>query len=129
MHYASAVDFAALFRINDEQLARGVIHGVGEEWVDITNRLNNKAERVYSFGHYLRNMIRNVKAAGAQPILMNLTARNLWRSGRLERGFGQWGYWAYEIALETDSAFIDLSNPVVDQLEYLGKEASSALYP
>ena len=114
--------------INDNRRARGTIHGVGEEWVDIVNGLTKKEERVFSFGHYLRRMIEDVKAKGATPVLLSLTARNIWHSGRIERGSGNFGGWAYQIAWETNTAFIDVTNAVADKLEYLGQEGTAALY-
>ena len=114
--------------VNDDKRARGTLLGIGDEWVDITNKLTHQPERVYSFGFYLRKMIAEVKAKKAIPILMNLTARNIWRAGRLERGFAQWGAWAYQVAIETDSAFIDLTNPIVDELEYLGPSKTAEFY-
>jgi len=114
--------------INDDRRARGTIPGIGEEWVDIDNLLTGKQERVYSFGHYLRKMVAEVKAKQATPVLLSLTARDRWHAGRLERGSGRYGWWSYQIAWETDTAFIDVTNPVVDQLEYLGKEKVAALY-
>ena len=108
--------------INDDRRARGTIPGIGDESVDIHNLLTDKDETIYSFGHYIRKMVSDVKAKNATPILMSLTARNLWKNHRIERGSGQYGAWMYQLAWELDIAFIDLTNPVADQLEALGQE-------
>lgn len=114
--------------INDDRRARGTIPGIGNESVDIHNMLTKKNETVYTFGHYIRKMVADVKAKGATPILMSLTARKLWHNHRLERGSGQYGYWMYQLAWELDTPFIDVTNPVVDQLEALGAEKTAAMY-
>lgn len=114
--------------INDDRRARGTIPGIGTESVDIHNLLTDKDETIYSFGHYIRKMVSDVKAKNATPILMSLTARNLWKNHRIERGSGQYGAWMYQLAWELDTAFIDLTNPVADQLEALGKEKTAQMY-
>ena len=114
--------------INDDRRARGTIPGIGTESVDIHNLLTDKDETIYSFGYYIRKMVSDVKAKNATPILMSLTARNLWKNHRIERGSGQYGAWMYQLAWELDTAFIDLTNPVADQLEALGKEKTAQMY-
>ena len=114
--------------INDDRRARGTIPGIGDESVDIHNLLTDKDETIYSFGHYIRKMVSDVKAKNATPILMSLTARNLWKNHRIERGSGQYGAWMYQLAWELDTAFIDLTNPVADQLEALGQEKTAQMY-
>ncbi|SMF17243.1 Lysophospholipase L1 [Alteromonadaceae bacterium Bs31] len=115
-------------KINDKRRARGTLAGIGEEWVDIDNQLTLQQERVYSFGHYLRKMVAEVKAKGATPVLLSLTVRNIWQADRIERGSGSYGWWSYQIAWETDTAFIDVTNPVANELEYLGLEKTAQLY-
>jgi lysophospholipase L1-like esterase len=114
--------------INDDSRARGTIPGIGNESVDIHNLLTGQEETVYTFGHYIRKMVNEVKAKKATPILMSLTARNIWQQGRIERGSGQYGYWAYQLSWELDTAFIDLNSAVSDQLEQLGMSKTAAMY-
>lgn len=115
--------------VNDEHRARGTLDGLGEQYVDIDNQLTGEQERVFSFGNYIRKMVSDVNAKGAKPILMSLTVRNIWQGHRIERGSGQYGYWMYQLAWELDTPYIDLTNAVADELELLGKEAISGLYP
>lgn len=110
--------------------ARGSLPGLGEESEEILNAVTGKREIVYTFGHYLRKMIMDTQEKGATPVLLSLTARNLWKDGRLERGSGRYSYWSYQLAKELDVAFIDITNPVVDRLEPLGsKEALDVYFP
>lgn len=115
--------------VNDNSRARGTLHGLGAQHRDIFNLLSKKNERVYTFGHYMRRMISEVKAKSATPVLMSLTVRNMWHGERIERASGQWGWWTYQLAWETDSAFIDLTNAVSNQLEALGRAKATLLYP
>ena len=115
-------------RINDDSRARGTLPGIGDESVAIDNLLTGQPETVYTYGHYLRQMIRDVQARDATPVLMSLTRSNVWQDGRLLRN-GDYGRWAYELALEFNLPFVDLNNLVADRLEALGQEKTAALYP
>lgn len=115
--------------INDETRARGVLPGIGEDSVDIDNMLNKTAETVYSYGHYIRKMIVDTRAKKATPILISLTVRNLWQDERIERGLGQYNAWLYKVAIEQNTQFIDITNPMADQLETIGIDKTSLFYP
>ncbi len=115
--------------INDIRRARGTLTGIGDNNIDIQNLITNQQERVYSFGHYIRKMVEDVKAKKALPILVSLTVRNIWKNHRIERGSGQYGLWMYQLANELDTPYIDLSNAAADELESLGKINTNALYP
>jgi lysophospholipase L1-like esterase len=114
--------------VNDATRARGTLPGIGTEAITINNLLTQQQETVYSFGHYMRKMVNDVRAKNATPILMSLTQRNVWQAGKLER-HGSYGRWAYELALELNTHFVDLNNLAADQLEALGEEKTAALYP
>ncbi|MFP4540840.1 MAG: rhamnogalacturonan acetylesterase [Opitutales bacterium] len=108
--------------------ARGSLPGLGEESVEIDNVVTGQRETVYSFGHYLRQMIADVEARGAQPVLLSLTLRNLWENGRLERGSGRFSGWSRAVATEAGVPFIDITHPLADQFEAMGREAVDAFY-
>nr|WP_324260098.1 GDSL-type esterase/lipase family protein [Cellvibrio fontiphilus] len=114
--------------INDTTRARGTLPGIGSEAITINNLLTQQQETVYTFGHYIRKMVKDVRAKNATPILMSLTQRNLWQAGKLERN-GSYGRWAYELALELNTHFVDVNNLVAEKLEALGEEKTAALYP
>ena len=109
--------------------ARGSLPGLGEESVEIDNVITQKHETVYTFGHYMRQMIQDVQAKNAKPVLVSLTLRNLRDDrGRLERGNGCYDGWLYQIALEADVPFIDLTNTMADELDTMDAAEVDALW-
>ena len=99
-------DHADLF---DAKRARGVIDGVAEDTMIVGFNLRKQIpDTVYSYGHYLRCYIREIRQAGANPILMSLTPRD----ARDDRGLiirkpqTQWA--AYVAAIE-GVPFVDLN--------------------
>lgn len=119
--------------INDEPppplRARGSLPGLGEETREIDNVLTKRHEVVHTYGWYMRKMIADVKAKGAQPIVLSLTVRNRWTAGRIERGSGRYSLWAFDIAKAAAVPFIDVTNQAADRLEARGEPATAALYP
>ena len=108
--------------------ARGSIPGLGEETKEIDNIITKKHEVIHTFGWYLRKMIADTKAKGATPIVLNLTIRNSWKDGKIERS-SRYGKWSAETAQTAGVAFFDLSAAVADQFEKLGAEKTKTLYP
>lgn len=109
--------------------ARGSLPGLGEESVEIDNVITEKHETVYTFGHYMRQMIRDTRERGAIPVLASLTLRNLRdEQGKLERGSGSYGGWTYQLAQDEKVQFIDLTQRLADDLEAMGPAAVDALF-
>lgn len=103
--------------VNDATRARGVMPGIGPETQEIDNELTKQKEVVQTFGGYLRKMIADVRAKKAEPILMSPTVRNIWTDGKVERGVGEFGKWAKEVAIAEKTMFVDLTNIVADEYE------------
>ena len=57
-----------VFPINDN-VARGTLHGVGENTVEIDNVATKKHEVVHTFGWYMRRMVVDIRTKGGTPIL------------------------------------------------------------
>jgi len=112
----------------DKDRARGSLPGTGEESQEFTLP-NGTRETVYTFGHYLRKMIEDTKAAGANPLLLSLTVRNIWKGGKVERGSGQFGRWSAEVAREQGVPFVDVTNAVADQYDKMGEARVKAWFP
>ena len=109
--------------------ARGSLPGLGEESVEIDNVITKQHETVYTFGHYIRQMIEDVRSKDGKPVLTSLTLRNLrGDDGRLERGSGNYGGWTYQLAKELDAPFIDLSQTMADILDAMEKKEVDALW-
>ncbi|MEO6995762.1 MAG: rhamnogalacturonan acetylesterase, partial [Lacunisphaera sp.] len=108
--------------------ARGSLPGIGEESQEIENVLTQKHETVHTFGWYIRKMIADTKAKGATPIVLSLTARDIWKNGKIERGSGHYREWDQEIAKAAGVEFVDLSRIVADKYQPMGPEKTKELY-
>ena len=62
-------------------------------------------------------MIDDAREKGATPILVSLTPRNEWPSGKVERRDGSDGKWYREVVAETGVEFVDLHNISADFLD------------
>lgn len=107
--------------------ARGSIPGLGEETKEIDNIITKKHEIIHTFGWYLRKMIAETKAKGATPIVLDLTIRNVWKDGKIERT-SRYSKWSEEVAQAAEVSFYDLSGAVADQFEKMGEEKTKTYY-
>ncbi len=114
--------------INDASRARGSLPGTGEETQEIDNLLTKEHEVVHTYGWYLRKMIADTRAKGAIPIVFSLTVRNIWKDGRIERGSGKFGQWAYEVATSQNVQFLDVTKLIADKYEQLGEAKVKELF-
>ena len=111
----------------DTGRARGSLPGLGEETKEVTKTDGTK-EVVHTFGWYNRKFIADVKAKGATPIILSLTARNIWKEGRVERGSGKFRQWAEELARAGGVGFVDVTTIIADKYEASGQEQVKALF-
>jgi lysophospholipase L1-like esterase len=114
--------------INDDRRARGSIPGTGDETVEIENQVTGNHEVVHTFGWYLRKMINESRVKGATPIVLSMTARNVWSDGKIERE-NTFCTLARETAAQNRVMFIDLRNIIADQYELLGPIRVRELFP
>jgi len=93
----------------DAKRARGVIDGVAEDTMVVGYNLRKQIpDTVYSYGHYLRCYVREIRERGANPILMSLTPRDAYdQNGKIVRK-PQTGWAAYVAATE-GVPFVDLN--------------------
>ena len=94
----------------DKKRARGVIPGVDPDTMVVGfNERRQVNDTVYSYGAYLRRYVEEVRAAGANPILMSLTPRDAYGpDGKIVRKpHTQWA--AYIAAIE-GVPFVDLND-------------------
>lgn len=109
--------------------ARGSLRGVGEETQEIDNILTKKHEIVHTFGWYMRKYVRDVKAKGATPIVLSLTARNNWIAGKVGRARpNNYAEWAEQAARSTEALFVDHNDVIAQELERLGPDKSLPLF-
>ncbi|MGE4285441.1 MAG: beta-galactosidase [Phycisphaerae bacterium] len=114
--------------INDDSRARGTMASLGDETIEIDNMLTGKHEVVKTFGAYLRDMIAGARAKGAEPVLMSMTARNVWRDGQIERE-NQYCALSEQLAEQEGVKFIDLRNIIADQYQMLTPVRVLELFP
>ena len=93
----------------DARRARGVINGVDPDTMIVGfNQRKQVNDTVYSYGNYLRRYIREIRAKGANPILMSLTPRNAYdNQGKIVRK--PQTEWASHVANAEGVPFIDLN--------------------
>ena len=92
----------------DSGRARACIPGTGNETLDVTIKETGDKETVYTYGGYMRKYISEIRAAGANPVLMSLTPRNAYdEQGKAVRK--KQTEWLKQIAAEEKVPFIDLN--------------------
>ena len=93
----------------DAKRARGVIDGVDQDTMIVGfNERRQMPDTVYSYGHYLRNYIHDIRQAGAHPILMSLTPRDAYdEQGKIVRK--PQTQWAAYVAATEGVPFVDLN--------------------
>ena len=108
---------------------------------------NGKYKVIYSFGWYIRKMVRDAQEKGATPIILSFTPRNEWHQGKgevrgtfypvnekankeyIERRNDKYiPAWDKAIAEECGVAFVDVHNITADALDKLGKEKAAAYF-
>ena len=114
--------------VNDDKRARGTLNGTGEETQAIDNRLTHQPELVYTYGWYLRQFIREAKAAGVTPVVCSPVPRKIWRDGQVVRSPDGYAGWARQVAAEEGTAFIDLNALVAQRYGELGPDKVNALF-
>jgi len=112
----------------DKPPGRGSLPGLGEETKEVENAITHRPETVHTFGWYLRKMIADTKAKGANPVVLSLTLRNVWKDGKIERGAGRFSQWSYEVAKAAAVPFVDLMNTQADAFDAMGEAAVGKLY-
>ena len=94
----------------DKKRARAVIPGVDPDTCYIGfNERTQRQDTVYSYGTYLRHYIKEIRAKGANPIIMSLTPRDAYdeKTGKtIRKPQTEWG--AYIAAIE-GVPFVDLN--------------------
>lgn len=131
----------------DKQKERGVIATDKDTCHVYHMASNGKYKVIYSFGWYIRKMVRDAQEKGATPIILSFTPRNEWHQGKgevrgtfypvnekankeyIERRNDKYiPEWDKKIAEENGVAFVDVHNITADALDKLGKEKAAAYF-
>ena len=101
---------------------------------------------IYSYGWYLKKMIRDAQEKGAIPILLTLTPRNEWHEGNghtrgfvypvkektsktyIERRNETYGTWCRQVAKETGVELVDVHNITANALDKKGQKKAAAYF-
>ena len=125
----------------NETTGRGTLHGLGEETEELAatdNKVTHKHEIVHTFGWYMRKYVDDIRAKGAEPIILTLTMRDRWnKDGTIERvpvpnldlantnRFHEppiYSVWSAEVAKNSHAPLLDVHNLIADRYEREGKE-------
>lgn len=120
-------DFVIMqFGANDNGGAKGKggLNGIGEE-----TELNND-ETVHTFGWYLRQFVAETRAQGATPLICSLTPRKGWSPDgkQFKRDTGRHAAWAEQVARDTHTPFIPLSEIISLRYEEIGAAKVESFY-
>jgi lysophospholipase L1-like esterase len=120
-------DFVILqFGANDNGGAKGkgALGGIGDETAV------NGEETVHSFGWYLKQFVAETRAQGATTIICSLTPRKGWGADgkKFNRDNGKHAAWAEQVAKETQTPFVPLSDIIATNYEKLGPKKVETLY-
>ena len=131
----------------DKQKERGVIATAEDTCHVYHMESNGKYKVIYSFGWYIRKMVRDAQEKGATPVILSFTPRNEWHQGKGEvrgtfypvdekankqyierRNDNYIPAWDKRIAEKCGVAFVDVHNITADALDKLGKEKAAAYF-
>jgi rhamnogalacturonan acetylesterase len=115
--------------LDDTARARGTIKGIGNESKEIYNPIKKQKEVVYSYGWYMKKYVNETKEKGAIPIICSPVPRHNWKDGKVVRNNETYGLWAKQVALQTESYFIDLNSIIAAEYERLDSVKVSAFFP
>ncbi|HYL77501.1 MAG TPA: rhamnogalacturonan acetylesterase [Bryobacteraceae bacterium] len=113
--------------LDDDQRARGVLRGTGDETREIDNPLTKQHEVVHTYGWYLRKFIADTKSKGATPMVCSLVPRKIWKDGKVVRST-DYAKWAAEVAQSESVAFLDLNEIIAQRYDELGPEKVEPLF-
>ena len=109
--------------------ARGTLDGTSDEPETVIMEKNGAPEDVYSYGHYIRMMIRQTKLRGGIPIVLSPTPLNSWKDNRtLSRYDANFNAWCRQVAEEEGVAFIDFNDIAAGEYEKIGRKTAQSDY-
>jgi rhamnogalacturonan acetylesterase len=120
---------------------RGELKGVGDESTEIpiTTPLTRgplagkTSETIHTYGWYNRKYIADIRAKGANPILLTVTIRDIWSpdpDGKLhiEHDMGYRDF-DMQIAASEHIPLVDMATVAADKFEMLGPDTTRLLFP
>ena len=109
--------------------ARGTLDGTSDEPQKVVMEKNGASEEVYSYGHYIRMMIRQTRMRGGIPVVLSPTPQNSWPSESSVKRFDKtFNAWCEQVAKEEGVLYIDANELIAEQYDKLGKTRAQADY-
>ena len=109
--------------------ARGTMDGVSDEPKTFVMEKDGSPEQVYTYGHYLRMMIRQARMRGGIPIIVSPTPQNSWTGDRqIARFTDTFNAWGAQVAREEGIPFVDLNVLCADEYEKIGRTTAQKEY-
>jgi lysophospholipase L1-like esterase len=102
--------------------------GLGEESEAIANPRGGDPLVIQTFGHYMRQMISEAKAAGATVIVLSPVPRCKWEDGKIVLGEEGHGPWAEALAQAAGVPFLDANAQIAAVYNPIGAARIKALY-
>jgi lysophospholipase L1-like esterase len=106
---------------------RADLRGNGEE-TKPTTRPDGTTEIVHTFGWYNRKFIDDIKAKGANPILMSATVYNRWNNGKFVHQPGDFAPVLMEVARQENVPFIDHTAIIGQKYDALGQTVAAEFF-
>ena len=109
--------------------ARGTLNGVGPEYQTVVMEKNGAPVDVYSYGHYVRMMVRQAKMRGGIPIVVSPTPQNRWESNHKVQRFNEtFNAWCEQVAKEEGVVYINVNELAGTAYDKMGKAAAQKDY-
>ena len=120
----------------DTGRARGSLPGLGEETKEVTMPATGEIEPpppgthevVHTFGWYMRKYVADIKAKGATPILMSLTAKDIWDNGKNRHPYDKYPEWTAAVAKSENVAYMDFNTMMGEKFDKMGQEKVHPLF-
>ncbi|CRK26034.1 hypothetical protein BN1708_004093 [Verticillium longisporum] len=106
---------------------RATLRGIGEETKVVTTSTGAK-ETVHTFGWYLREMIADVKAKGATPIISGMVNRNYWNGNTLRTDW-PFATYAQQVAKAAGVEYLDHTKYFVALFQSFGPTKAKTYFP
>ena len=109
--------------------ARGTLDGTGDKPQTVVMEKNGGPEDVYSYGHYLRMMVRQAKLRGVTPIILSPTPSNSWKDDKTMNTYAnRFAAWCKEVAEQEGVEYVDVNALGAAAYEKIGKEDAQKIY-
>ena len=109
--------------------ARGTLNGTDDKPQNVVMERNGAHQDVYSYGHYVRMMVRQAKMRGAIPIVVSPTPQNNWTGEKNIRRFTDtFNAWCRQVAQEEGVTFVDFNDICAAEYEKMGRTKAQKDY-